>query len=112
MTLEAQGGSKACAVVEAPALLHLSRAGSRVSARHIVAWGTASVVVDGCLAALHALAARACHPYPLLKAQLCTGERKRERERKKERERERTKACYYAFHLRDRNVCPQSTITV
>lgn len=72
MALEAQRGSEARAVVEAPALLDL---GGTRALRSAVGHRRAPVVPGGRLAVLDALTSGARHPDPLLKAQLLAEDR-------------------------------------
>lgn len=67
LALKAEWGSKACAVIEAPALLHLGGAGAlRAGVSH---WRP-PVVHRGRLPVFDALTSGARHPHPLLEAQL------------------------------------------
>lgn len=77
LALQPQRRPETGPVIEAPALLHFSRAPSHQlgAAHHLVARGTALPVVDGRLSALHALTAGARHSDPLLKTQLLTAGR-------------------------------------
>lgn len=82
LALEAERGSEASAVVEAPALLHFDWTGAVTV--DLGAWGTP--VYDGRLSALDALTTRTGHPYTVFKAQLLTKRQKTERYQEQEDE--------------------------